>query len=144
MGRYHGPESINLRIGRCCHCTVRIHASRSEVVSIGFEHESGLDGLKALMNTKMTYKKGESRALLRRIATVLLCLNQLIHHLGQDLQHRMLNANKQNSSQLISQSASTEISRRQSRPDTRLKECGLLGAYLLERMSGLGTLCMEL
>lgn len=88
-----------------------------------------------LMTTEMIYKM-ESRVLLMRITTVLMCLEQLTHQLGQSSRHLVLNASKQNASQLISQSADTKIDRRQSRPDTRLKECGLLGAYLLERMSG--------
>ena len=84
----------------------------------------------------MIYKM-ESRVLLMRITTVLVCFNQLIHQLGQYSWHLMLNASEQNASQLISQSADTKIGRRQSRPDTRFKECGSLGAYLLERISGL-------
>lgn len=130
MGRYHGQESIHLRIWR--EYTLRDERFRrqAQVDSSGFELESHSDGLIKWPNEKMIYKT--KRVLRMRSAVVLVCLNKLIHQLGQYSRHLTLNASKQDVSQLISQRANTKIGRRQSRPDPRFKERGLLRAYLLE------------
>ena len=110
MGRYHGPESIHLRIGKCCHNTARTHASMS-VGDLGFEQGSDSDWSMIWLNEKMMYKM-ESRVLSMWFAVVLMGFDKLIHQLGQYLRHLVLHTSEQDVSQLIPQRANTQISRR--------------------------------